>query len=124
MNRREFLALSVGVGSIAGQLTYGQENLDPLKTQPDTHKLLFENKFVRVIESSVPPGHTELKHSHPHSVTVHLVDSDAEVTRLPDGRTTRIHSVGATADWNEAVVHEVKNVGQTTFHAIRVELKC
>jgi hypothetical protein len=124
MKRREFLALSVGVSSVVGQLAYGQENLDPVKTQPDTHKLLFENEFVRVIESSVPPGYTELKHSHPHSVTVHLADADAEVTRFPDGRTTCVHSRACTADWNEAIVHEVKNVGQTTFHAIRIELKC
>jgi hypothetical protein len=77
MNRREFLVSSVGVCNIAGQLAEGQENLDPVKTQPETHKVLFENQFVRVIESSVQPGHTEVKHSHPHSVTVHLVDAEA-----------------------------------------------
>jgi hypothetical protein len=124
MNRREFLVLSVAVGSVADQLAHGQDNLDPVKTQPGTHKLLFENEFVRVIESSVPPGGAEVKHSHPHSVTVHLVDSDAEVTRFPDGKTSRVHSLAGTADWNEATVHEVRNVGQTAFHAIRIELKC
>lgn len=124
MDRRKFLVLGIAVASAVPQVAQEQGNLDPVKTQPDTHKLLFENEFVRVIESNVPPGHTELKHSHPHSVTVHLADADAEVTRFPDGKTTHVHSLGGTADWNEAVVHEVKNVGQTTFHAIRIELKC
>lgn len=85
--------------------------------------MLFENEFVRVIESSVPPGYMEMKHGHPHSVTVHLVDADSEVTKFPDGKTTRLHYRAGTADWNEATVHEVKNVGHTTSHAIGIELK-
>jgi hypothetical protein len=31
-----------------------QENLDPVKLMPDTHKLLFENELARVLESKVP----------------------------------------------------------------------
>ena len=123
MNRREFLVSSVGIGSAVGQLAYGQENSDPVKVMPDTHKLLFENEFVRVIESRVPPGRTEPKHSHPHCVTVHLVDVDSEVKTFPDGKTNREHSVGGTADWSEATVHEVTNIGHTTSHNFRIELK-
>jgi hypothetical protein len=29
-----------------------QEDRDPVKLMPDTHKLLFENEFARVIESN------------------------------------------------------------------------
>ena len=34
------------------------QDLDPLKVAPDTHKLVFENRFVRVLEVHVPPGKT------------------------------------------------------------------
>ena len=40
------------------------QDLDPLKVAPDTHKLLFENRFVRVLEVHVPPGKTEPLHQH------------------------------------------------------------
>lgn len=106
-----------------GQLAYGQENLDPVRLMPDTHKLVFENESVRVIESRVPPGATEPKHGHPHCVTVYLVDIDAEVKTFPDGRITRAHRAAGTADWSEATVHEVKNVGHTASHNFRVELR-
>ncbi len=39
-----------------------EEELDPLKVAGDTHKLVLENAFVRVIEAKVPPGKVEAKH--------------------------------------------------------------
>jgi hypothetical protein len=35
------------------------QDLDPLNVAADTHKLVFENRFVRVLEVHVPPGKTE-----------------------------------------------------------------
>lgn len=91
---------------------------------PDTHKVLFENTFVRVIEGKVPAGGTEAKHKHPHCVMVYLADFDAEVRMLPDGQWNRVHRTSGTATWNEATVHEVKIVGTVPSHTVRVELKC
>ena len=54
-----FLAVAV-----SASLSQVPNPLDPLKVCPDTHKLLFENAVVRVIEAKVPPGQTEPKHSH------------------------------------------------------------
>jgi hypothetical protein len=74
-----------------------QEVLDPLKLAPDTHKLVFENNFVRVIESRVPAGGQEPKHSHPHGLTVYLANYDSEVTTFPDGRVDNLgRPFGAT----------------------------
>jgi hypothetical protein len=100
-----------------------QEALDPLKVSPDTHKLVFENKFVRVIEARIPPKGSEPKHSHPHGVTVYLASYDSEVTTFPEGKTTKVHRTFGTALWSEAVVHEVKNTSTTPAHAFRIELK-
>ncbi len=100
-----------------------QENLDPIKVAPDTHKLVFENQFVRVIEAKVPAGGLEPKHSHPHGVTVYLADYDVEMKTFPDEKVTKAHRKFGTVSWSEAIVHEVRNVGQTASHAVRVELK-
>jgi quercetin dioxygenase-like cupin family protein len=125
VNRRELLWTTIAASGAFGQILQAQDtDLDPLKVTPQTHKLLFENQFVRVIESKVPAGGVEPKHSHPHSVTVYLAESDAEIKTFPDGKTSRVHRAAGTAAWSEAIVHEIKNVGATSSHTIRVELKC
>ena len=100
-----------------------QEELDPLKVASDTHKLLFENRFVRIIGAQVPPGKIEPKHRHPHGVSVFLADYDIEQRTFPGGRLSKAHRAFGTVIWNEAVVHEVKNVGKTASNVIRIELK-
>jgi hypothetical protein len=100
-----------------------QEVLDPLKIAPDTHKLVFENRFVRVIESRVPAGGQEPKHSHPHGLTVYLANYESEVTTFPDGKVAKVRRQFGTAIWSDAVIHEVKNIGKTPGHALRIELK-
>jgi hypothetical protein len=123
VNRRELLWTIAASGAF-GHLVQAQDtDLDPLKITPQTHKLLFENQFVRVTESNVPAGGTEPKHAHPHSVTVYLADSDSEIKTFPDGKTSRVHRTAGTAAWSEAIVHEIKNVGTTPSHTIRIELK-
>jgi hypothetical protein len=58
--KRRQLLFSILKGAVLGigfdQLVHAQEQLDPLKIMPGTHRLLFENEFVRVIESKVPAG--------------------------------------------------------------------
>lgn len=124
VNRRAVLLSILGLGGVFARLLRTQNNLDPLKIMPETHKLLFENQFVRVIESRVPAGGHEPKHSHPHCVTVGLADVDVEIKTFPDGRTIRTHRSAGTASWSEATVHEVTNIGNTSSHNIRIELKC
>ena len=125
MNRRELLWSAVAASGAVGNLFQAQDkDLDPLKVTPQTHKLLFENQFVRVIESKLPTGGIEPEHGHPHSVTVFLADVDMEIKTFPDGKISRVHRTAGTAGWSEATVHEIKNVGATSSHNIRIELKC
>jgi hypothetical protein len=100
-----------------------QEDLDPVKVAPNTHKLVFENQFVRVIRAQVPPHGQEPKHSHPHGLTVYLTDYEVKMKTFPDGRVTRTQRKFGTVNWSDAVVHEVKNVRQTPSDAMRIELK-
>ena len=90
---------------------------------PETHKLLFENASVRLIESRVPAGTREPTHSHPRCVTVFLSDVDVEIASIPDGRNARVHRTAGTAGWGEPTVHDVRNVGSTASHNIRAKLK-
>jgi quercetin dioxygenase-like cupin family protein len=115
-----FLCLGIAIGALARP---AEESLDPLVVCGDTHKLMFENEHVRVMEARVPPGKVEHKHSHPHGLTVYLADYDVEIKTFPDGKAQTLHRTKGTALWSGATVHEVKNVGTATSHAIRIELK-
>jgi len=127
MERRQLLATvlkSIALGIVFGRSTVAQDDLDPVRLMPDTHKVIFENSLVRVVEGRVPAGGREIKHRHPHNVMVFLADFDAEVRTFPDGKWTPTHRTFGTATWNEASVHEVKIGANASSHTIRVELKC
>jgi hypothetical protein len=47
---------SIAVGLFASRSALAQDELDPVKLMPDTHKVIFENSFVRVVEGHVPAG--------------------------------------------------------------------
>ena len=99
-----------------------QDPLDPLEVAPDTHKLAFENAFVRVLDVRVPPGSIEKRHRHPHGMSVYFTDWTVKVTI--DGRPPEVHErKSGTFAWNEAVTHTVENVGKTEGHVLRIELK-
>jgi quercetin dioxygenase-like cupin family protein len=96
--------------------------LDAVRAAPDTHKLAFENAFVRVLDVRVPPGSIEKRHRHPHGMSVYFTDWTVKVTI--DGRPPEVHERKAgTFAWNEAVTHTVENVGKTEGHVLRIELK-
>ena len=98
------------------------EALDPVRVAPDTHKIAFENAFVRVLEVHVPAGKTEPRHRHPHGLSVYLTDWDAKVTI--DGRPAQVNQrKGGSFAWSDAVVHTIENVGKTDGHVLRIELK-
>jgi quercetin dioxygenase-like cupin family protein len=96
--------------------------LDPIRVAGDTHKLAFENSFVRVLDVHLPPGKVEPRHRHPHGMSVYFTDWEARVT--PDGKAPEVHHRKAgTFAWNEAIVHSVENAGPTEGHILRIELK-
>jgi quercetin dioxygenase-like cupin family protein len=114
-------ALLVAVAAVAGSQP-ADDALDPVKVAPDTHKVAFENAFIRVLEVRVPAGKTEPRHRHPHGLSVYFTDWDAKVT--VDGRPPNVnHRKAGTFAWSDAVVHTVENVGAREGHVLRIELK-
>lgn len=114
------LAVTLAVVSPAASQ---QDDLDVLKVIPENYKLVIDNPFVRVIEARVPPGTTEKPHRHLRGVSVCMTEYTVESRPLPDGQWTRSERKLGTVYWSEASLHQLRNVGNTTSHTIRVELK-
>jgi quercetin dioxygenase-like cupin family protein len=109
------------IASVAFSQT-GNDPLDPIRVAGDTHKLAFENAFVRVLDVHLPPGKVEPRHRHPHGMSVYFSDWDAKVQA--DGAAPEVHHrQSGTFAWNDAIIHTVQNVGETEGHILRIELK-
>ena len=125
MTRRSFLAAAaltaVAATAVARTQSAG-DALDPVRVAPDTHKVAFENAFVRVLDVHIPPGKTEPRHRHPHGLSVYFTDWEAKVT--VDGREPQVNQrKTGTFAWSDATIHTVENVGKTDGHVMRIELK-
>jgi len=124
---KKLWAISIGSVMLLGAAFIARSQatddpLDSLKVCADTQKLILENQFVRVIDDSIPPGVTEPRHRHRHSVSVYLSDYSTE-SISDDGKRTPQPRKSGTAGWSEATIHQVKNTGTTVSHSIRIELK-
>ena len=104
--------------------------LDALTAAPDSHRLLFENDTVRVLETRIAPGETTQLHTHrwPGTLYVlsfgHFVRRDAEGTVLVDSRAGGVLPAPETALWSPSLPpHTLENVDATDIHLIGVELK-
>lgn len=117
------VAVTAAIAGIARSVaSQTPDPLDPLRAAAGSHKLAFENRFVRVLDVHVPVGESEPRHRHPHGLSIYFTDWDAKVTA--DGSQPEVHhrAAGSFA-WSEATVHTVENVGKTDGHILRVELK-
>jgi hypothetical protein len=125
MKRMLLTVLVVTVASLAAfrwAQARPQATLDPLKVAPETHTLVFENQFVRVLEVRVPPGNTEPWHEHSRRVVVYLTDFHTRVTEKGGKPQDTLRKKGLVR-WSEPTVHQVENIGTTEGHVINVELK-
>jgi hypothetical protein len=94
---------------------------DPVVTNPDFYRVLWENDDVRVLEYRDQPGQETTPHSHPNSILVALTDFQR---RLSIGNHVRDVSLDAgSAQWLPAQSHSGRNTGTTPTRTILVELK-
>ena len=99
------------------------DDLDVLKVIPQNYTLIIDNPFVRVLEARIPAGTEEKPHRHLKGVSVCLTEYTLESRILPDGQWTRNPRTVGTTYWSDASLHQVRNVGKTESHTIRIELK-
>ena len=96
-------------------------SLDPVQTNPDHYRVLFENDRVRVLEYTDSPGTRTAPHEHPDSVMVTL---SSFRRRLYHGEAQRdVELTAGRAGWLPAQRHSGENIGDTDSHAVFVELK-
>ena len=94
---------------------------DPVITNPDLYRVVFENDRVRVLEYRDQPGERTTPHAHPDSVMVTL--SGFKRRLVSAGRTAEVELQPGLARWLGAQEHSGENIGQTETHVMFVELK-
>jgi hypothetical protein len=102
--------------------------MDALLAAPQSHKILFENDDVRVLDVIIPPGEHEPEHTH-RMPSVMIVDRPAMI-RYYQGTALIFSSLPGASEratvgqWMEPEgPHAVENVDVIPYHAFRVELK-
>jgi hypothetical protein len=110
------------IASVAGPAR-SQSDDDVLKVIPENYKLILDNAFVRVIEARVPAGTVEPPHRHMRGVSVCMTEYTIESRAVPNGEWVRSERQLGTVYWSESSLHQLRNVGKTTSHTIRIELK-
>ncbi len=95
--------------------------LDPVATNPELYRILFENDRVRVLEYRDQPGDRTTPHDHPDSVMVTL--STFRRKLVAGGNTIELELGGGLARWLPAQRHSGENTGDTQTRVIFVELK-
>ncbi len=94
---------------------------DPVTTNPDLYRVVFENERVRVLEYQDVPGNRTERHSHPDSVMLTVSDFDR---RLYDGdRSVDVSKRAHEVNWLPAQAHAGENIGDRPTHAFFIELK-
>ena len=96
-------------------------SLDPVETNPQYYKVIFENDRVRVLEYTDSPGDSTTPHEHPDSVMYTL---SSFRRRLHHGDAQRdVELEAGRVGWVPAQRHSGENIGDTDSHALFVELK-
>jgi quercetin dioxygenase-like cupin family protein len=96
-------------------------SLDPVISNPEHYKVVFENERVRVLEYTDLPGDRTTPHQHPDSVMYTL---SSFRRRLVSGEEQREVALEAgSAGWLPAQQHHGENIGGTPTHVLFIELK-
>lgn len=94
---------------------------DPVVTDPDLYRVIFENDRVRVLEYRDEPGARTHRHRHPDSVMVTLSAFRRRVSA--GGQEVDVELAAGQARWVGAQEHIGENTGDTATHSVFVELK-
>lgn len=96
--------------------------LDPVVIDPEYHKVLLDNSYVRAIRTVLEPGIKSPLHEHPHYVVVYVTELHTTM-KLGDGRDVDNPRRAGDIGWRDYMKHETLNIGKRTAVEIQVELK-
>lgn len=113
-----------------GENTNWPPELDALTAAPKHHTVLFENEFVRMLDTNIAPGETTAVHTHQWPATLYIISwsdfirYDAEGNILLDSRHLSSPPAKGAALWSQPLPsHALKNIGENDLHVISVEIK-
>jgi quercetin dioxygenase-like cupin family protein len=95
---------------------------DVVKLSPETANVILENAQVRVIESTIPPGTLQARHSHPATIVYYLTASTVR-SEGPDGKLIVSERKAGDVAYREPLTHSAENVGTTPARTLVIELK-
>ncbi|HWO42180.1 MAG TPA: cytoplasmic protein [Candidatus Eisenbacteria bacterium] len=108
------LVVFVSLGKVRAQ--------DPVKTDSDKYKVVFENDRVRILEYRDKPGDKTTLHAHPDFVVVARSAFKRRLT-LPGGKSATREFKPGEVVWTDAQSHIGENIGDTETDVLIIELK-
>jgi quercetin dioxygenase-like cupin family protein len=107
----------------AGASTYQYDPAtDPVKLEPQYHKVEFENDRVRILRTRLEPHVPAPMHTHPNYVTVYLTDVHTKMT-MADGTVNDNRRKKSEVGYRAGLKHKTENVEDQPADEIQVELK-
>jgi hypothetical protein len=104
------------------------DDTDGVLVAPQNHKVLYETDDVRVLEVTVAPNTREIMHTHARPAVMYLDQPGA--SRMYFAATDHISEHAFDPNFKPIAIwlapeklHAMENLGDTMFHAIRVEFK-
>ena len=111
------------VGSVLCLSLAAAHAQDPVKIDPQHHKVEFENEQVRVLRITYGPHEKDAgMHEHPNFLVVALTDYQVKIT-FPDGKTEAGSGKAGQALWWPATRHVVENMSDAPVEVLAVEMK-
>jgi hypothetical protein len=110
---------------LLSQLVFAQapETAVPIEQEPH-HRIVFENKNVRIYDALIPPGEVTLFHTHSaDSVAVAIHSGKGTSEFLGKAPTETIPVMGAAGFSKATYTHRVGNVGTTPLRFVGAEIK-
>lgn len=105
-------------------------DMDAVVAAPQHHRVLFENEFVRVLETHVEPGDTVPMHTHDWPAVTYFQQWSDLVRRgengevLMDTKEMGVFNPPGTAVWTQPLgLHTLENVGSNRLEVVTVEIK-
>ena len=93
---------------------------DPVISNPDHYRTVFENEHVRVLEYADEPGEATTPHVHPNSVMVTLTGFARRLST--DAGVREVELDANQVVWLPAQRHSGQNIGETPTRTILIEL--
>jgi|SRR5579862_574613 len=101
--------------------------LDALLSAPKTHRLLFENAYVRILESHIGPGENVPIHTHQWDTIYVILQGSRLIGIDPEGRAIEEESKAGVerfeGDTSDSTLYAYTNIGTKPYCSIAFEIK-